>query len=105
MSIRLRGALWFLGGGVIFWSIAYWGAHPTVIPVSFRPHGFGAAILMGVPGAISLVGLVELTTGRSFGQLEAWWSTLAWWKQGILGTAFLIVGGALAITTVGVVLG
>ena len=76
----------------------------------FRNGGFGDLrggtffiIVMGAPGALALIGLVEVATGRSFKRLADRWDELPAWKRGVYGTlvvvaaATLIFGGLLLV--------
>ncbi|MEO1321089.1 MAG: hypothetical protein AAFV30_11075 [Pseudomonadota bacterium] len=60
-------------------------------------------IVMGVPGALALSGLLEILTGRSFMQLASAWDALAPWKRGVYGVlvvlaaAVIIFGGQLLL--------
>jgi len=51
--------------------------------------GYGFAI----PGAMALVGLIQLVGGVPFGELAAKWDSLAGWQRGILGTLLVLVAG------------
>ncbi len=57
-------------------------------------QGYG----IGIPGAIALVGLVQLVSGVPFGKLATQWDSLKGWQRGILGTAIVI--GAFLILAV-----
>ncbi len=68
----------------------------------YRQAGFGDSrggtfyiILMGVPGALALSGLLEITTGRSFTELAKRWDELAPWQRGVFGTGIIIAAATL----------
>lgn len=64
--------------------------------------GYGFAI----PGAIALVGLIQLVGGVPFRELALKWDSLAGWQRGILGTIFVIAacgvmfGGLMLFATI-----
>ncbi len=90
-----------LAGGAIFLTIAYWISHPRSYPFGSYPSGPGGAILVGMPGAAAIIGLVELASGRAFRELEATWASLNALKKFFLGLLLILVGGAIAFTIVG----
>lgn len=53
--------------------------------------GYGFAI----PGAMGLVGLIQLVGGVPFGELATKWGSLAAWQRGILGTLLVLVAGVV----------
>ena len=58
-------------------------------------------MLIGIPGAVAVIGLVEFTSGRAFRELEATWASLTRLKRFFFGSLLVIVGGAVAFTIVG----
>lgn len=58
-------------------------------------------MLIGIPGAAAVIGLVEFASGRAFRELEATWASLTRVKRFYLGSLLVIVGGAVAFTIVG----
>lgn len=42
-------------------------------------------ILLAVPGAVALIGLLEIITGLAFTDISKKWDSLAGWQRGILG--------------------
>jgi hypothetical protein len=104
MSVRTRGLLAFTGFGVLFFLMIFWYAFPEYYPLDYIPVGPKAAILIGVSGALSAVGLIELTSGRPFHKLEEIWQSLKWWQRGIWGSLFVVFGGAIVFSVVVLVL-
>ncbi len=100
MEVRIRGLISFVAFGLIFGLIVFWFAYPNFYPFDYMPTGPGAAILIGAPGALSAVGLIELTSGKPFHQIEEIWQSLKWWQRGIWGTLFVVIGGAIAFAIV-----
>ena len=45
----------------------------------------------GVPGAIILVGLVELVAGVPFMTISSKWDSLKGWQRGVLGTLLVVI--------------
>lgn len=97
-NVRLMGLVKLLGGALIF----------AVILAYFMQHGLkvGANPLKiigpAVPGAVALVGLVELCTGMHVTEVASKWNALAGWQRGILGT--LVVAVAFVLMLLGVML-
>ena len=104
MEVRTRGLLSFIGFGAAFALIVFWYAYPEYYPFSAHPVGPAAAILIGAPGALSLVGLIEFASGQPFYKLEEIWQQLKWWQRGIWGTLFVVFGGAIAFAIVALAL-
>lgn len=102
MSIRLRGLVEAVIGACVFGLLAFWIFHPGAYPLSYYPTGPVAAILIGVPGMLAIVGVTELLTRKSITTLEATWTALPGWKKGLLGTLLVIGGGTVAFAIVGV---
>ncbi|MBU2709043.1 hypothetical protein KCM76_23810 [Zooshikella marina] len=46
--------------------------------------GYGFAL----PGAIAMVGIMQLVAGMPFDELASRWNLLAGWQRGVLGTLF-----------------
>ncbi len=101
MPVRLRGLLSFLGGTAAFFIIAHLLAHPdqTHFTLPDIRDSF-MQIVVGMPGAAAMAGLVELLTGKPIRELEAVWAGLAWWQKLILGLLFVGVGAAFVISIV-----
>lgn len=93
MSIRHRGLLVFLLCGGIFSVIVYWIANPSTYPFDFYPAGPGGALLIGAPGGLAIIGLLELASGKPFYQLEAAWASLKMWQQALFGFCIIAVAG------------
>jgi hypothetical protein len=45
----------------------------------------------GIPGAVVLVGLIELIGGVPFMQVSSKWDSLQGWQRGVLGTLIVVV--------------
>lgn len=93
LSARTGGALKVLAGLVIYVSVWLW---------VFNQGGFGDSrggtfyiVTMGVPGALLLIGVVELITNAPFVHLASRWDELKPWKRGVYGT--LIVVAAIVL--------
>jgi hypothetical protein len=56
---------------------------------TFIGYGFS------IPGAMALVGLMQLVGGVPFGELSHMWDMLAGWQRGILGVLFVAVACAI----------
>jgi hypothetical protein len=73
------------------------GAILTVVIIAIGNLFFGAgnwhfvAYGFAIPGAMALVGLVQLLCGIPFGELARSWDSLAGWQRGILGTLFVLI--------------
>lgn len=98
-STRISGMLKLALGGIgfiivllIFQAIESGDRHPT----------HKGMIILGIPGAYGLTGLIELVAGVPFIQLSDAWDGLAGWQRGILG--IFIVIAAFAIMMLGIVL-
>jgi hypothetical protein len=104
MPIRARGALLLVVGGAFFSLFAYWIAVPEAYPFDYYPAGPGGALLIGAPGALALIGLIECMTGMPFHQIEAAWAGLSGWQRFVGGTVIVLVGGAAVFAGVAVVL-
>ncbi len=100
-EVRFYGLLKLVGGLLLY--AAVW------IYV-YRQGGFSDSrggtfyiIVMGAPGALALLGLLEVVTGRSFRGLAVRWDQLEPWKRGVFGSiiviaaATVIFGGLLLI--------
>ena len=101
MNIRLRGALTFVVGGMVFGLFAYWIAYPASYPFDYYPAGPGGAIVIAAPGGMAFVGLIEMLTGRSFVEIEDAWANLGGLKKFIYGSLLVIFGGVAAFVIVG----
>ena len=92
-EVRLYGLLKLVAGLLLY--AAVW------IYV-YRQGGFGDSrggtfyiIVMGAPGALALLGLLEVVTGRSFKGLAARWDQLEPWKRGVYGTIVVIAAATV----------
>jgi len=102
MSTRLRGLLLFIVFGGLFGLFAYWIANPKSYPFDYYPAGIGGALIIGMPGAAAIIGLLELTTGKPFYKLEESWANLKGWQRAIGGTLIVLVGGAVVFTVIAI---
>lgn len=103
MQIRLRGAL-LLAGCALFYAMLF-----TTLLLNGLESRSGAVpailltlLLVGVPGVIALIGLLELLTGIAFTDLSGRWSLLTGTRRTLFG--LLLAGLALLLTLVGVLL-
>jgi len=55
--------------------------------------GYGFAI----PGALALVGLIQLVSGVPFNELASSWDNLAGWQRGILGLIIVLVACSIIV--------
>lgn len=95
MRIRLRGALMLTGAGLFY----------ALLFVAVLRHGLDGSsdaglgplkvVLLGVPGAIALIGLIELLGGIAFNDLSRRWDELRGWQRGVLGSLVTLVAFAL----------
>ena len=92
-SARQAGLLRLLGGGVLF---------AGVLAYVYSQGGFGDArggtfsvIGMGAPGAMAIIGLVELVTGIHFSHFSERWDALPGWKRGVLGVCAVLAAGVV----------
>ena len=83
MNTRIKGLIKTVIGALVFSLILYWlvdqhhrGKQPLI-----------EATLMAAPGALGLVGLIELITGTSFSAFAEAWSQLKGWQRGLAGVA------------------
>ena len=101
MNFRQKGLFKLLGGAVAYG--LYFGDvfHQETFG-DFHANGF-TLIVMGVPGAVALMGLIELTTGVPFTQLAARWDALKSWQRAVLGSAIVIAAATLIFGTLFVI--
>ncbi len=92
-GIRRNGFLKLAGGLLLYAAVWLY---------VFRQGGFGDSrggtfyiIVMGVPGALALSGLLEVVTGRSFTGLAASWDQLEPWKRGVYGAITIFAAAAV----------
>lgn len=104
MSVRTRGLLYLIGGGAAFAVIAYWIANPDAYPFSVYPAGLGGAIAIGAPGAVAIVGLIELVSGSAFYKIEEAWAGLTGLQRFFGGTLIVLVGGTVTFTAIALAL-
>lgn len=104
MSVRTRGLLYLIGGSSIFALIAYWIANPESYPFSVYPAGVGGALAIGTPGAVAIIGLIELVSGKPFYAIEQAWANLSGLQRFFGGTLIVLVGGTVVFTALAVAL-
>ncbi|MDJ0653782.1 MAG: hypothetical protein QNJ40_06500 [Xanthomonadales bacterium] len=87
-SSRQAGLLKLLGGAAIY---------AVLFAFIFSRGGFGDSrggtfyiITIGAPGALALLGLMELVTGHPFQRLADAWDAMPGWKQAVLGLATVL---------------
>ncbi|HET9862385.1 MAG TPA: hypothetical protein VFP37_03020 [Steroidobacteraceae bacterium] len=98
MGVRTSGILKVIGGGVLVVIICL-----TVLKGGLGDPAHGGPfklIVLGVPGAIALAGLIELVTGTQFQKVAGAWDELAGWQRGVLGTLIVTVAFLLMIAGV-----
>jgi hypothetical protein len=98
-GIRAVGTKKFLVGSlgmVVVWLFVHFIRLQGFAPTST------AMILLALPGAYALMGMLEIVAGVAFSEIGQKWDDLAGWQRGILGTAVAIIAFALVI--VGMVL-
>lgn len=103
-TIRLRGLILMLVGGGIFSVIAFWIANPASYPFDRYPAGPGGAILIGAPGGVAIVGLIELLSGKPFYEIEEAWANLSGLQRAFGSILIVVVGGAVAFTAIAVLI-
>jgi len=100
MNVRTKGLLKVLGSGFAFAAVFL-----TVLENGLGDPSVGGPfklIAMGLPGAFTLVGLIELLTGIEFTHISSKWDPLHGWQRGILG--LLIVALAIVLLFAGLYL-
>jgi len=101
-SVRPNGAKKFLvgvAGAVLMGFGLNW-----IQLQGFAPTGYGL-IILGIPGAYGIVGLLELATGSPFSEMSDWWDNLRGWQQGILGVLVVVLAFCAMIGGVALVFG
>lgn len=103
MHIRLRGAL-LLAGCFLLYAMLFTSAllHGFYGSGDGLPANFLSLVLIGVSGAVALIGSLELLTGIAFVQLSQRWSTLRSGRRALF--SLLLVGIALGLLLVGALL-
>lgn len=102
-----RAGLWKLavgGGGWILCGLLFYAMQSS----DWTPKASGAnrlLILLALPGAWALAGLLELATGRSFASLGARWEALSGWQRGLIGLAVVVAAFATMILGVAILFG
>lgn len=95
MSVRSKGAtkaaIGILGFAIIS-AIVYFIRIKGYMPTSL------AMIPLAVPGAYSLMGVLEIITGVPFLEIAQKWDNLAGWQRGILGLLIVLVAIFVMIT-------
>ena len=89
LSIRQKGLLKFVLLGSVAAGIAfaiYW------VQANYRhsPHG-ELLIILALPGAWAIIGLIEAVSGRPFAEFRGMWDELSGWQRGIFGLAVAAV--------------
>jgi hypothetical protein len=87
-SIRIRGLVKFIIGIALTVVLVF-------LLLGLRAEGFHflrwGLILVGIPGAYGLAGLIECISGISFLELSKKWDSLAGWQRGVLGIGIVIL--------------
>ena len=100
MSPVRRRALKIIGFGFLI--AAAWIVF--VLIYNARTHRVPMGPGLGLPLVPILVGLVELVSGRSFGELSRKWDDLRGWQRGLLGLAIVAIALMVIVGGVGMVL-
>lgn len=96
-AIRISGMFKLALGGIGFiLTLAIFQA----IESGDRQPTHKGMILLGIPGAYGLTGLVELIVGVPFIQLSDAWDGLAGWQRGILGIFIVIAAFAIMMLAI-----
>lgn len=98
MNVRTTGLLKIIGSGVGF----------AIVFLVVLKNGLGdpshggpfKLILMALPGAFALVGIIELFTGIEFGNVSKKWDELHSWQRGVLGVFIAIFSFVLMMAGV-----
>ena len=101
-SVRAVGAIKFIAFSIvtgIAWALIYWVTRlSTLIPV-------GASVtIIGLPGALAIVGLLELLSGVPGPEVASRLNQLPKWQQNIIWVLFfclLLAGMLFAMITFG----
>lgn len=94
MSIRRKGALKAIAGCVGF-------ALAIALAIWLDRHeltNIFVVVPLAAPGALALVGLIELVTNAPFTRLAQSWDALRGWQRGVLG---LLICAAVLIAGMG----
>lgn len=94
LSNRQAGFLRLMSGGVLFATI--WTYVYSQGDLGESRGGIYSVVGMGAPGALAIVGLVELLTNRSFWEFSDRWDALPGWKRGVFGV-IAVLAAAVAI--------
>lgn len=96
-NIRLKGLMKFFIGMVVTVILVYLLLWLNAREYSFTRWGL---ILVGIPGAYGLAGLVEWISGIPFMELSKKWDSLAGWQRGVLGISIVILFFVLLIVLI-----
>jgi hypothetical protein len=93
-NIRIKGLVKFVIGMVVTVILVYLLLWLNAREFNFTRWGL---ILVAVPGAFGLAGLIELISGTPFRELSKKWAGLAGWQRGVLGISIVLLFFVLLI--------
>jgi hypothetical protein len=91
-SVRRRGLIRFVAGLAGFGVMLAIGWGLNRAGHLINPHEM---MVVGLPGAYALAGLVEMLTGVAFSELSRRWDALRGWQRGIFGTFIVLMAGGV----------
>ncbi len=88
-SVRVQGAKTFFVGAIL-------AALIGTLAYVLKLHNYAIlGVGWGIPGAVALIGLVQVVSGVPFAELSAKWDSLHGWQRGVLGTLIFAVACAI----------
>jgi hypothetical protein len=87
-NIRIKGLVKFVIGMVVTVILVY-----LLLWLNAREYPFTrwGLILVGIPGAFGLAGLIEWIAGIPFMELSKKWDSLAGWQRGVFGLSIVFL--------------
>ncbi len=93
-NIRIKGLIKGVVGLAVTVILIYLLLWLNTREYSFTRWGL---ILVGIPGAYGLAGLIELISGIPFRELSKKWDSLAGWQRGVFGLSIVLLFFVLLI--------
>lgn len=100
MDTRKKGLLKFITGGVAGIIATWYFAQSHEVKIGIV--GPARLVAVALPGAYSMVGLLELVSGTPFGRLASKWDSLRGWQRSVIG--LIVVAAAFIVAIFGMVL-
>ena len=92
-AVRRKGAIKFVLFGPVAIGVGYL-VYWVAATYGHSPHG-EIAIVLALPGAFALVGLLEAASGVPFHAFSVRWNQLKGWQRGVLGLLVTSVAAAI----------